>query len=141
MTRLDRLTPALLTAPSALVYAGRAARPALRRRRASALSLHGSSTSRTEFLPGWNLANYQDLPTDPLFGEALASDVPHRRADHPESASSSGCPGSLGSSTAWTQRWRGPVLPRRGRPATGLELVVRQLPGWMAPCQAARTAS
>ena len=62
MTRLDRLTPALLTAPSALVYAGALLVPLAG---VLVLSLHGFDFE-TGVLPGWGLANYQDLFTDPL---------------------------------------------------------------------------
>jgi putative spermidine/putrescine transport system permease protein len=123
MTRLDRLTPALLTAPSALVYAGALLVPLAG---VLGLSLHGFDFEKG-VLPGWGLANYQDLFTDPLFGEALA------RTFRIAGLTTLICL-LVGVPEAWIihrmdPRWRGPMLLVVVGPLL-VSVVVRNF-GWM----------
>ena len=67
MSRHDRLNPALLAAPSALVYAMTLLLPLVG---VLLLSLHAFDFDKG-VMPGMGLANYRDLLTDALFQEAL----------------------------------------------------------------------
>ncbi|MHC2104066.1 ABC transporter permease [Methylobacterium sp. CM6246] len=67
MNGRSNLTPALLAAPSLVVYAGALLLPL---GGVLLLSLHGFDFEKG-ILPGWGLENYRDLLTDSLFAESL----------------------------------------------------------------------
>ena len=115
--------PALLAAPSALVYAGALLVPLAG---VLLLSFHGFDFDKG-VLPTWSVANYRDLFTDPLFGEALA------RTFRVALLTTAVCL-LIGVPEAWiihrmAPRWRGPMLLMVVGPLL-VSVVVRNF-GWM----------
>ena len=123
MSRHDRLNPALLAAPSALVYAVTLLLPLVG---VLVLSLHAFDFDKG-VLPGLGLANYRDLLTDPLFHEALF------RTFRVAVLTTAICL-AIGVPEAWiihrmASRWRGPMLLLTVGPLL-VSVVVRNF-GWM----------
>lgn len=115
--------PALLAAPSALVYAGALLVPLAGM---LLLSFRGFDFDKG-ILPTWGVANYGDLFTDPLFGEALA------RTFRMAGLTTVICL-LIGVPEAWiihrmSPRWRGPMLLMVVGPLL-VSVVVRNF-GWM----------
>ena len=123
MSRHDRLNPALLAAPSALVYAVTLLLPLVG---VLVLSLHAFDFDKG-VLPGLGLANYRDLLTDALFHEALL------RTFRVAVLTTAICL-AIGVPEAWiihrmAPRWRGPMLLLTVGPLL-VSVVVRNF-GWM----------
>ena len=123
MSRHDRLNPALLAAPSALVYAVTLLLPLVG---VLVLSLHAFDFDKG-VLPGLGLANYRDLLTDALFHEALL------RTFRVAVLTTAICL-AIGVPEAWiihrmAPRWRGPMLLLTVGPLL-VSVVVRNV-GWM----------
>lgn len=123
MSRGGRLNPALLAAPSALVYASALLLPLVG---VLLLSLHAFDFDKG-VLPGLGLENYRDLLTDPLFGEALL------RTFRVAILTTVICL-AIGVPEAWiifrmAPRWRGPMLLTVIGPLL-VSVVVRNF-GWM----------
>ncbi len=123
MSRGGRLNPALLAAPSALVYASALLLPLVG---VLLLSLHAFDFDKG-VLPGLGLENYRDLLTDPLFGEALL------RTFRVAILTTAICL-AVGVPEAWiifrmAPRWRGPMLLTVIGPLL-VSVVVRNF-GWM----------
>ena len=123
MSRSGRLDPVLLVAPSALVYALILLLPLVG---VVILSLHAFDFDKG-VLPGMGLANYRDLLTDPLFGEAMS------RTFRVAVVTTAICL-AIGVPEAWiiyrmAPRWRGPMLLTVIGPLL-VSVVVRNF-GWM----------
>lgn len=123
MTVRDHLSPALLAAPSLVVYAGALLVPL---GGVLFLSLHGFDFEKG-VLPGWGLENYRDLLTDSLFAESLL------RTLRIAVATTTICL-LVGVPEAWiiyrmASRWRGPMLLIVVGPLL-VSVVVRNF-GWM----------